>query len=67
MDLVVIGGGHAGIEAAHIAARMGVATTLVTMNDTREVLHDASLLISGDKIAAIGPAGRSLRRQGSQG
>jgi tRNA uridine 5-carboxymethylaminomethyl modification enzyme len=32
MDLVVIGAGHAGIEAAHIAARMGVATTLVTMN-----------------------------------
>ncbi|MBK8727509.1 MAG: tRNA uridine-5-carboxymethylaminomethyl(34) synthesis enzyme MnmG [Holophagaceae bacterium] len=30
--IVVIGGGHAGIEAAHIAARMGVATTLVTMN-----------------------------------
>ncbi len=30
--LVVIGGGHAGIEAAHIAARMGVSTTLLTMN-----------------------------------
>ena len=30
--LVVIGGGHAGIEAAHIAARMGMATTLLTMN-----------------------------------
>ncbi len=30
--LVVIGGGHAGIEAAHIAARMGLATTLLTMN-----------------------------------
>ena len=30
--LVVVGGGHAGIEAAHIAARMGVETTLVTMN-----------------------------------
>jgi len=29
---VVIGGGHAGIEAAHIAARMGMATTLLTMN-----------------------------------
>ena len=32
MHLVVIGGGHAGIEAAHIAARMGVSTTLLTMN-----------------------------------
>ena len=32
MQLVVIGGGHAGIEAAHIAARMGMPTTLLTMN-----------------------------------
>ena len=32
MRLVVIGGGHAGIEAAHIAARMGQVTTLLTMN-----------------------------------
>jgi tRNA uridine 5-carboxymethylaminomethyl modification enzyme len=30
--VVVIGGGHAGIEAANIAARMGLATTLLTMN-----------------------------------
>lgn len=29
--LVVIGGGHAGVEAAHAAARLGVATTLVTL------------------------------------
>ena len=32
MNLVVIGGGHAGVEAAHIAAKMGVSTTLLTMN-----------------------------------
>jgi tRNA uridine 5-carboxymethylaminomethyl modification enzyme len=32
MHVVVIGGGHAGIEAAHIAARMGVPTTLLTLN-----------------------------------
>lgn len=30
--IVVIGGGHAGIEAAHIAAKLGVRTTLLTMN-----------------------------------
>ena len=30
-DVVVIGGGHAGCEAAHAAARMGVATALVTL------------------------------------
>ena len=31
-QVVVIGGGHAGLEAAQIAARMGMATTLLTMN-----------------------------------
>ena len=30
-DVLVIGGGHAGCEAAHAAARMGVSTALVTM------------------------------------
>ncbi len=31
-DVVVIGAGHAGCEAAHAAARMGLATALYTMN-----------------------------------
>jgi tRNA uridine 5-carboxymethylaminomethyl modification enzyme len=31
-DIVVIGGGHAGCEAAFAAARMGMRTCLVTMN-----------------------------------
>jgi tRNA uridine 5-carboxymethylaminomethyl modification enzyme len=31
-DTVVIGGGHAGIEAAHAAARLGVRTAMVTMD-----------------------------------
>ncbi|MGJ8615935.1 MAG: tRNA uridine-5-carboxymethylaminomethyl(34) synthesis enzyme MnmG [Sulfitobacter sp.] len=32
-DVVVIGGGHAGCEAAHAAARLGVTTALVTMSE----------------------------------
>ena len=32
MHVVVIGGGHAGIEAAHIIAKMGVKATLLTIN-----------------------------------
>src|SRR5438067_3771457 len=31
-DVVVVGGGHAGCEAAHAAARMGLSAALYTMN-----------------------------------
>ncbi|MEZ4823373.1 MAG: FAD-dependent oxidoreductase [Ignavibacteria bacterium] len=31
-DIVVIGAGHAGVEASHAAARMGCTVGLVTMD-----------------------------------
>ena len=31
-DLIVVGGGHAGCEAAHIAGVLGLNTLLVTAN-----------------------------------
>lgn len=34
-DVIVVGGGHAGIEAAHAAARMGCETLLITLNIDR--------------------------------
>lgn len=30
-DVIVVGGGHAGTEAAHVAARMGAKTALITL------------------------------------
>ena len=34
-DIVVIGGGHAGAEAAWAASRLGAATALVTLDPAR--------------------------------
>src|SRR4030065_1740909 len=34
-DLIVVGGGHAGCEAAHAAARIGSRTLLITMDMTK--------------------------------
>ena len=31
-DIIVVGGGHAGCEAAHISAVLGLKTALVTAN-----------------------------------
>ena len=31
-DLIVVGGGHAGCEAAHIGAKLGLKTLLITAN-----------------------------------
>ena len=34
-DIIVVGGGHAGCEAAHAAAGMGARTLLITMDMTK--------------------------------
>lgn len=34
-DVIVIGGGHAGTEAAHASARVGCKTALITLNPSR--------------------------------
>ena len=34
-DVIIIGGGHAGCEAAHVAARYGAKTILVTQNKSK--------------------------------
>ncbi|MFH0841687.1 MAG: tRNA uridine-5-carboxymethylaminomethyl(34) synthesis enzyme MnmG [Bacteroidota bacterium] len=34
-DVIVVGGGHAGCEAAHAAAKMGAETLLITMDMTK--------------------------------
>lgn len=34
-DIIVVGGGHAGCEAAHAAAKMGAKTLLITMDMTK--------------------------------
>ena len=49
-DIVVIGGGHAGVEAAWAAARLGAATALVTL--------DASVIAQMSCNPAIGGVGK---------
>ena len=34
-DIVVVGGGHAGVEAAHAAYRLGMSCALVTLKKTK--------------------------------
>jgi tRNA uridine 5-carboxymethylaminomethyl modification enzyme len=48
-DVVVVGGGHAGCEAAHAAARMGVRTAIVTMSK-----NDLGVMSCNPAIGGLG-------------
>ena len=37
-EIIVIGGGHAGVEAASASARMGSSTLLITMDEKVRVI-----------------------------
>ncbi len=46
-DVIVIGGGHAGIEAAYAAARMGVSTALITISKDKIGLMPCNPAVGG--------------------
>ncbi|HBS03184.1 MAG TPA: hypothetical protein DEA63_04925, partial [Firmicutes bacterium] len=33
-DLIVVGGGHAGVEASYAASKLGLSVLLLTLNET---------------------------------
>ena len=46
-DIIVIGGGHAGAEAAHATARLGLATLLVTLDPKQIAAMSCNPAIGG--------------------
>ena len=48
-DVIVVGGGHAGCEAAAAAARMGVQTALITLS-----AHDLGAMSCNPAIGGLG-------------
>ncbi len=46
-DIVVIGGGHAGVEAGLAAARMGRKAAIITMDRTKLALMSCNPAIGG--------------------
>ena len=54
-DVIVIGGGHAGVEAANISARSGAKTTLIT--------HKINKIGEMSCNPAIGEIGRASCRE----
>lgn len=46
-DVIVVGGGHAGVEAAYIAAKMGAHTLLLTLDHTKVATMPCNPSIGG--------------------
>src|SRR5437763_16947374 len=46
-DVIVVGGGHAGIEAAHAAAKLGSKTLLVTLDPKKIGLMPCNPAVGG--------------------
>ena len=59
-DVLVIGGGHAGCEAAHAAAKLGARTAMLTLDRTKIGAMSCNPANKLKSIPAIKPGSRNL-------